>query len=161
VGGIVAGIASNVALTLIRMAILLIWYLILLLILGPWHPSFARTTPAELWVPLKLFAYPIMGERTLESGFDGPVVLLGVGGRLVFAVCSGALFGLIAHRLGRIETVAVGILFGIACWALSAHVITPPIIESFGRLIEFIPYGLILAVTYIWYQGTYALPPCG
>lgn len=160
VGGIVAGVVSNVVLTLLRMVIILVWFVILFLILEPWHPHLGRTTLRELWVPLKLFAYPLVGERSLDSGFDGPIVLLGIGIRLVFAICSGAVFGLIAHWLPRIETVSLGILFGIAFWAVSAHVITPPIIQSFGRLIEFIPYGLTLAVTYIWYQGTYSLP-CG
>ena len=151
-GGILAGIVSNVVLTALRMAFLIEWQLMLNLILGPWHPDFWRAVLPELWVPLKLFAYPLIGARSLDVGFDGGVVLLGVGIRLVYAVCSGALFGLLAHRLSRIETVALGILCGIVLWAASSHLITPPIVQSVGRLIEFIPYGLALAATYLRYQ---------
>ena len=152
VGGILAGIVSNVVLTLLRMTLLIEWQLVLDLILGPWRPAFWRAVLPELWVPLKLFAYPLIGARSLAVGFDGTVVLLGVGIRLVFAICSGALFGLLAHRLSRIETVVLGILCGIVFWAASSHVITPPIVQSVGRLVEFIPYGLALAATYLRYQ---------
>ena len=152
VGGILAGIVSNVVLTLVRMAFLIEWQLFMDLILGPLRPDFWRTALPELWVPLKLFAYPLIGERSLAVGFDGRVVLLGVVIRLVYAICSGALFGLLVHRLSRIETVILGILCGIAFWAASSHFITPPLVQSFGRLVEFIPYGLALAATYLWYQ---------
>jgi hypothetical protein len=152
VGGILAGIVSNVVLTLLRMTFLIEWQLMLNLILGPWHPDFWRAVLPELWVPLKLFAYPLIGARSLVVGFDGGIVLLGVGIRFVFAICSGALFGLLAHRLSRIETVALGLLYGIVFWAASSHLITPPVVQSVGRLIEFIPYGLALAATYLRYQ---------
>ena len=152
IGGILAGIISNVVLILLRMAFVIEWQMVLDLMLGPWHPDFWRAVLPELWVPLKLSAYPLIGARSLDLGFDGGVVLLGVAIRLVYAICSGALFGLLAHRLSRIETVALGILCGIVLWAASSHLITPPIVQSVGRLIEFIPYGLALAATYLRYQ---------
>ncbi len=152
IGGILAGIVSNVVLTLLRMTFLIEWQLMLSLILGPWHPDFWRAVVPQLWVPLKLFAYPLIGARSLDVGFDGGVVLLGLGIRLVYAICSGALFGLLAHRLSRIETVALGVLCGIVFWAASSHVLTPPVVQSVGRLVEFIPYGLALAATYLRYQ---------
>lgn len=150
-GGILAGIAANVVLTLIRMGFIVEWQLIVDRILGPWHPS-SRSALRELWVPLKVFAFPLVGARSLAAGFDGRVVALGIFIRLVFAICSGALFGLLAHRLSRSETVALGIVCGIAFWAASSHTLTPPVFQSFGRLIEFIPYGLALAATFLWYQ---------
>jgi hypothetical protein len=158
VGGIVAGIVSNLVLTVLRMVVLLGWYLAMLLIWGPWRPDIARDSLSELWVPLKLLAFPFVGERSLDGGFDGPVVFLGIVTRLVFAICSGALFGLIAHRLSRMETVVLGIVFGFVCWAVSSHVITPPLGQSYARLIEFIPYGLTLSVTFLWYEGRCSLP---
>jgi len=152
-GGILAGIVSNVVLTLSRLVIGLVWSLMVWLIFGPWRPDFERTTLEELWVAVKISAFPFVGERSLDAGLDTPIVLLGLGSRLVLSICSGVLFGLIAHGRSRATTVVLGMLFAISYWALSAHFITPPISDSLGRLIEFVPYGLALAYTFLWCQG--------
>ena len=107
---------------------------------------------------MKLAAFPFVGERSLEPGFDGRIVLLGIVSRFIFSIVSGALFGLVAHGRSRAATVALGGLFGIAFWAGSSYFITPPLVQSLGRLIEFLPYGLALAITFLWYQRRYSSP---
>src|SRR5258708_1646356 len=135
-GGILAGIVSNVVLTLFRVVIGLGWSLMVWLIFGPSRPDFVRSTFEELWVAVKISAFPFVGERSLEGGLDTPIVVLGLVARLAFSICSGVLFGLIAHWCSRGTTIALGILFGIVFWAGSSHFITPPILQSVGRLIE-------------------------
>ncbi len=152
-GGIVAGIVSNMVLTLCRLLIGLGWSLIVWLIFGPWRPGFERSTFEELWVALKISAFPFVGERALDAGLDAPIVLLGIVSRLVFSIGSGVLFGLIAHGRSHATTVALGMLFAILYWAGSSYLITPPILGSLARLVEFVPYGLALAYTLLWCQG--------
>jgi hypothetical protein len=54
------------------------------------------------------------------------------------------LFGLVAHGRPRKAIIALGLLSGLLWWALDSYVILP----SPGALIEFIPSGLALAITF-------------
>ncbi len=150
--GIVAGLVSNLVLTLLRVVLAVGFYLLVLAIVGPLSLSFPRLTLGGTWVALKIAAYPFVGHRSLDAGFDARIVLLGLLTRLVFSISSGALFGLVAHGHSRTVTICLGVLCAIVYWAGSSYFITPPIGESVGRLIEFIPYGLALAITYLWYH---------
>src|SRR6266704_3322746 len=124
-GGILAGIVGNAMLTLVRALVVLGSSTILWLTFGPWRHQFASGALEEFWVALKIAAFPFVGERSLEGGFDAPIVALGFVTRLVFSICSGALFGLIAHGRSRRATVALAMLFAIVFWAASSYYITP------------------------------------
>ncbi len=150
--GIVAGLLSNVALTLVRVIIGLVWYLIVLAVVGPLSLTFPRVTLGETWVAIKIAAYPLVGERSLDGGFDTRIVLLGLLSRLIFSIASGALFGVFAHGHSPGAVVVLGALCAIVYWAGSAYFITPPILASVGQLVEFIPYGLVLALTFLRYH---------
>lgn len=154
-GGILAGIISNVVLTFSRLLIGLTWSLIVWMLIGHWRPDFERIALGELWVALKIGAFPFVGERSLDGGFDEPIVALGLAARLAFSIISGALFGVLAHGHSRVVTYCLGMLFAISYWAASSHFVTPPVLESAGRFIEFVPYGLSLAITLLWYQGRF------
>jgi hypothetical protein len=151
-GGMFAGIVSNLVLTALRVLIVLVWSLTVWLILGPWRPELALNALSDSWVALKLTAFPFVGPRSFDSGFDAQVVALGLMTRLMFSIFSGALFGFCAHGHSRTVTFALGMLFAIAFWAGSSYYITPPLQESVGRLVEFIPWGLAMAATFLWYQ---------
>jgi hypothetical protein len=155
-GGIFAGIVSNAVLTVVRFLIVLGWSFIVWVTLGQWRPDFARNILEELWVALKIAAFPFVGQRSLEGGFDMRIVTLGLMARVVFSICSGVLFGLLAHGRSRTTTFALGMLFAILYWAESSHLVTPPISDSLGRFIEFVPYGLALAVAFLWYQRRFS-----
>jgi hypothetical protein len=152
VGGVVAGLASNLVIALIRAYIVLFWYLLISRLSGSRHSPAARTALRLLWVVLKICAYPFVGERSTDEGFDASIVLLGVAAALVFAISSGILFGLVAHGRSRPRTVAIGILFGILLWVVDSTLIDSPIRQAVPNLGLFIPYGLALAYTFLWYQ---------
>jgi hypothetical protein len=152
VSGIVAGILSNLVLTVTRVAVSIGWYLFVASFVGSWGGDTALRALGVAWVALKVSAYPFVGERSLVPGFDAGIVSLGIVARLVFAVASGALFGLVAHGRSRITTVVFGLLCGVAAWVVSSIFICPPISQSGGTIVLFVPYGLALAVTFRWYQ---------
>jgi uncharacterized membrane protein YagU involved in acid resistance len=155
-GGAVAGIVAAAVLTFIRVDVCIIWYVIVSAVVGSPHAEPARRALSEIWVALKIAAYPFVGERALAPGFDARVVLLGVVSHLSFSICVGVLFGLVAHGHSRSATVALGLLCGVAMWGVSSYVVFPPILKSGGTLIEFIPYGLALAGAFLWYQRRFS-----
>jgi hypothetical protein len=152
VGGLVAGLVSNLVIALLRAYVVLFWFLLVSRLSGSRHSPAARTALRLLWVVLKIFAYPFVGERSTNEGFDASIVLLGVGAELVFAISSGILFGLVAHGRSRKRTVAIGLLFGILLWVVDSTLMFSPLGEAVPNLGLFIPYGLALAYTFLWYQ---------
>jgi hypothetical protein len=148
VGGVVAGIVGGALLTLAGVAVSIGVYLTATFLFGSWHGAPARIARGEIWAALKLPAYPLVGTRALGPDFDAPAVLLGVATHLVFWSCCGAIFGLIAHGRPWHATVALGVLTGMVLWTADSYVMPP----SSGRLVELIPSGLALAVTFLWYE---------
>jgi hypothetical protein len=147
-GGIMAGIVGGVVLALVRVTIGVGLFVIISFLTRSWHSTLARIARSEIWAALKVAAYPLVGERVLDPGFDAGIVLLGVATSLISSSCLGVVFGLVAHgRSGRV-TVALGILCGIVVSVVNRALINP----SVGALIEFIPYGLAMALSFLWYE---------
>jgi hypothetical protein len=150
-GGIAAGIVGALVLTFIRVEILVVLFLPIWLVFGSNHAEIARS---EIWAAVKLPAYLFVGERALGPGLDTPIVWLGIVTHLVFSIAWGALFGLLAHGRSGKAIVALGILWGIVVWAVDSYLILP----SLGAVIVFIPYGLAIALTFLWWERR-SLPP--
>jgi hypothetical protein len=151
-GGVVAGIVGSAVLALTQATIGMVVYLLVSLAYGSVHAGPALRLRRAAWAVLKLGAYPFVGPRSLDPGFDGRIVLLGVGTCLAFSIGSGALFGLAAHGRHRSTTIALGLVWGIAMWAVNSYFVFPPIRLSVGAIVEFIPYSVALAVTFLWYE---------
>jgi len=144
----VAGVVAGVVLIVLRAVIGIGFLAMVSLVFGPWRAEAARVVRRGLWVILKSPAYPFVGDRALDPGFDARIVLLGVVTHLVFSIGLGVLFGLVAHGRPRKAIIALGLLSGLLWWALDSYVILP----SPGALIEFIPSGLALAITFLMYE---------
>jgi hypothetical protein len=158
----VAGIAGAAVLALCRVALGTTLYWMVSLIVGSRRAYPARVARSLIWAAVKVPACPFVGERALDPGFDASVVLLGIVSHLVLSICWGVLFGLIAHRLSRRATIALGVPWGILIWLVSYWVLLPlvgaaPLEEVPGLVgelvVEFVPYGLAMAIGFeLWQQ---------
>jgi uncharacterized membrane protein YagU involved in acid resistance len=156
-GGIVAGIAGAVVLALFRVALGTILYWAVTRMVGSTSVYPARFARSLIWAAVKVPAYPFVGQRALEPGFDASVVLLGSVNHLAVSICWGVLFGLIAHGSSRRAIIALGILYGILIWLVSCYVLLPligasPLAGGPGVVIEFVPYGLAIAIAFLLWQ---------
>ncbi len=159
-GGVVAGIGGAVALACVRLLLFVQLFWAVSRIVGSTRVYPARVARSGIWAALKLPAYPFVGERALEPGFDPNIVLLGVVNLLVVSIGWGVLFGLLALGLSRKATIAVGILWGMLFGWLAYYVVLPQI--GGGPLTEgprlpfiflvFVPYGLAMATTFLLWQ---------
>jgi hypothetical protein len=146
VGGVAGGIVGAAALALAWLAVGVGLFLIAVFLFGSAYA--ARFARGEISAALKIPAYPFVGHRVFDLGFDGRIVLLGVVTHLVCWICWGALFGLVAHERSWPATIALGVLSGIAMWGADSYVM----LASPAALVQFILAGLAMAITFLWYQ---------
>ena len=164
-GGIVAGIGGAVVLTLVRLVLGTTFFWVVSLVVGSTSAYPARYARESIWVAVKLPAYLFVGERALDPGFEASVVFLGAVNHLILSICWGVLFGLLAHGLSRRATIALGVLWGIVMWFVSYYVILPmigvgPLGGRPGVVIEFLPYGLAMAIAFLlWQRRVHGRPP--
>jgi hypothetical protein len=148
-GGAVAGLGGAVALAVFRLlvhaevALLIVW-------LSPPRSRAARAAIHYVWVALKFPAHPFVGQRTLEPGFDAPVVALGLLTHFTCAIAGGLLFGLAASGRSRPTTVALGLLWGlmgafVETMCLSRLLGGRPVDFAVPAGVAFLVYGLALA----------------
>jgi len=147
-GGILAGVAAGLVLVLLRLMlglglVGLVWYFS-----QSWSGALTRAARRELWVSLKLSAYPFVGERALEPGFDARVVWLAVVVVCGFSVFLGLLFALVARGRSATVTIGLGILFGIAIFVVDYVLINP----SPAMALLTVPSGLALALVFRWHE---------
>src|SRR3954462_3536654 len=100
-GGVVAGIGGAATLAFVRVVLGSVFYWVVSLFAGSTENYPARTARSLIWAAVKLPAYPLVGQRALEPGFDASAVVLGIVNYLALWICWGVLFGLAAHGLSR------------------------------------------------------------
>jgi hypothetical protein len=154
VGGVVAGLAAAITVIIARIAITLGVLIVFLYYTRSWHAYLTRAFRREFWVTLKVAAYPLVGERALEPGFDVRIVALGLASLLGISLVLGVLFALLARGRSRAVTYTLGILFGIATWIFDLLFINP----APGTAIEAIPAGLAMAYALLWYERRFPAP---
>jgi hypothetical protein len=120
------------------------------------HSMLVRFARSAIWIALKWPAYPFVGERSLATGFDAFVVVLGLVAHFACAITLGVLFGLVAFRRSPRVTVALGFLWGVLGgvgegYALSrfmggAFVLNPAV----G--LAFLTYGYVLARSLLHFE---------
>jgi hypothetical protein len=77
------------------------------------------------WVAAKTAGAPFLGERAIESGFDGPALLVGVLTHLAVSAGWGAAFGLVFMGLPTGMTVAAGLAWGVVVWIVMYYIVLP------------------------------------
>ena len=148
-GGAEAGVIAGVALLVVRLLVFSEFALLVVWITPSRHSMLARFARSAIWIALKWPAYPFVGERSLATGFDARVVVLGLAAHFACALVLGLLFGLAAFGRSPRVTLALGLLWGVLGgigegYALSrfmggAFVLNPAV----G--LAFLTYGYVLA----------------
>jgi hypothetical protein len=159
-GGIVAGVGGAVVLAFIRLIVVIQLFWAVSYIVGSTSAYPAMVARSGIWTALKLPAYPFVGQRALDPGFDPGVVLLGVVNHLVVSVCWGVLFGIVAQGLSRKATIVLGVLWGILVGWVSYYLLLPltgraPLPEGPRLaivLMVYVPYGLAMAIIFLRWQ---------
>jgi hypothetical protein len=112
------------------------------------------------WVPLKVAAYPLVGEKVMAPGPDLGPVLQGGLTHLGISLVWGALFGLAAYGMTRSATIGFGLIWGIVVWIAMFYFVLPlsgtavtmrgiPVLLSIGQHLVF---GLALGLGFLLYQ---------
>jgi hypothetical protein len=119
----------------------------------------------NLWVGLKLPAYPFLRDRVMTPGFDPEAVAQGLISHLAMSLVWGALFGLAAYGMSRSATVWFGVIWGIVVWIVTFYVVLPlatasvifrglPTLLAVGQHILF---GLVVGLHFLRHQKTISL----
>jgi hypothetical protein len=149
-GGIVAGIVGGIALAV---------YLLLM----------AAFSGADAWPALKGASAPFMGERAFDPGFDLGAVILGVVLHFLVSIGWGVLFAVFAYGLGRGQTLAAGLGFGIVVWLVMFYLILPLFgmaevtasVPIASAIFEHLLFGFFVAVAFLPYQPLVPAAPSG
>jgi hypothetical protein len=119
----------------------------------------------NLWVGLKLAAYPFLRDRVMAPGFDFQAVLQGVISHLAVSMAWGVLFGLIAYGMSRSATVWFGLIWGIVVWIGISYFVLPLATASLITrgmptvlvISQHLFFGLALGVSFLPHQRTVSL----
>jgi hypothetical protein len=168
-GGIVAGLGGALALIFVRLIVGLELFWVISRVVGSTRAYSARVARSGIWTALKIPAYPFVGERAVEPGFDASIVLLGVASHLGVSIIWGVLFGIVARGLPWKTTIALGVLWGVLIGWVTYYVILP--LTAGGALREvprlatvlllYVPYGLAMATSFLLWQRFRQVRPPG
>ena len=154
-GGVRAGVVAGAVLALLRLLVLSEVALLIAYVSHSRHSLAARWGRSLIWAGLKFPAYPLVGERSLDPGFNA-VVALGVGVHLLCSIAWGVLFGLAAVGCSPSFTVALGLLWGTAAWFVESQLLSHLMPHGFGiqpgLLPIFLIYGVALARSFSHYE---------
>lgn len=112
-GGLEAGFIGGVALLLVRLLAFTEFALLVAWVTPSPHSMLRRLARSAIWIAVKWPAYPFVGERSLDTGFDAVVVGAGLATHFLCAMSWGVLFGLSAARRSKHMTLALGLLWGV------------------------------------------------
>jgi hypothetical protein len=115
---------------------------------------------SDLWVALKVAAYPLIGEKVMAPGLDLGPVLQGALVHLGISVAWGVLFGVAAYGMTRAATVGFGLIWGVFVWIAMFYFVLPlagatvtvrgvPLLLSIGQHLVF---GLALGLGFLFHQ---------
>jgi hypothetical protein len=132
------------------------------IVLAAWMMIDGAIRGRDFWVGMKGAAYPFLGERVMQPGFDAAAVVLGEICHFAVSIGWGMLFGLIAYGLSRRATVAFGALWGLVVWLGMDFVVLP--LLGLGALARGTPlavavlthvvFGLVVGLAFLPYQHT-------
>lgn len=152
--GLAAGAAAAAALLVIRVAIGVDVLLVVLYITGAWNARATQIARREVWVSLKVAAYPLVGNRVFRAGFDPPIVSLAVLNVFGFSLCLGVLFAFLSDGKSRLTTILLGLVFGTATSVFDLAFVNP----APATALEALPSGFAMALALLWYQRRFPPP---
>jgi hypothetical protein len=115
---------------------------------------------SDLWVALKVAAYPLVGEKVMAPGLDLGTVLQGLLTHLGISLAWGVLFGVAAFGMTRAATVGFGLIWGVFVWIAMFYFVLPfagatvtmrgvPLLLTIGQHLVF---GLALGLGFLAHQ---------
>lgn len=122
-----------------------------------------RVGGSPVWLALKIGAYPFLGDRTLDPGFDLGVIALSITTDVAFSLCWGVMLGVLTVERAATAALPVGLLLGMAAWFVNGYVIAPlvgggQLAMGPALLIEYVPYGLAMAIAFVRYERRHGVP---
>jgi hypothetical protein len=126
---------------------------------------FMRLGRSPVWLAFKLGAYPLLGDRVLDPRFDLGVILLSTAMQVASSIVWGVLLAILATRRAA-TALPLGLLVGIATWFVNGYVLGPllgggQLAAGPVLLVEYIPYGVAMALTFHHYEEKHLAPPAG
>lgn len=114
----------------------------------------------DFWTPLKVAAYPFMGDRTLHLGFDAAAVGAGLLAHLVVSAIWGVLFAAFTFGLPRWATVGFGAAWGLIVLFVMTYLVLP--LSGAMRVedgmavrpavVEHLVFGLVVGLAFLPFQ---------
>lgn len=140
-GGIVAGLIGGVVLAVFMMIV-------------------GAARGQDLWIGMKMAAYPFLGDRVMTPGFDVGPVLLGVISHFAVSIVWGVFFAVLVFGRSRTATVWLGTLWGFVVWIGMFYVVLPIVgAGAVARgapvglaIVEHVLFGLAVGVGFLPYQ---------
>jgi hypothetical protein len=144
VGGIVAGLVAGLVSSVL-------------------HAATALTTRTDVWAGVKGAAFPFVGERAMEPGFEPGLVVAGLVSHFFVSAVWGVLFAIAFKGLSRAGTVAAGFFWGVVVWVVMYYVVLPLVgadeITSntpiWMALISHLAFGGAMGVAFLPFQTPY------
>jgi hypothetical protein len=168
-GGVEAGLVGAATLLLIRITVASLFALaaaslsavvkgvMYLLSSTPSDDWMMRLARSPVWLALKVGAYPFLGDRALDPGFDLRVILFSTAVQVATSVAWGVVLGLAAAGRAASAAVPLGLLVGIAAWFVNGYFL--PALFAGGQLagspallIEYIPFGLVMGISFFHHE---------
>jgi hypothetical protein len=151
-GGVVAGLLAGLVLLVVRM--------VCGLVLSVFVAMMGGERGGPFWGALKLAAYPLLGQRAMQAGFDAPAVFIGLQVHFALSAAWGVLFALFVRGLSRKATMLAGALWGLEVWALMSRGLLPlvgarALVQGQPQalpVLEHLAFGVALALVFLPYQ---------
>lgn len=140
-GGVVAGIAGGIVISLVMV-------------------TTALATAQDVWPVLKGAGAPVLGDRATAPGFDAIAVVLGVAIHFAVSIAWGVVFAALFFGLSRGTTLVAGAVWGVVVWLVMAFVVLPLIgLGELGRggpiavaVLEHVLFGFAVGLGFAPYQ---------
>jgi hypothetical protein len=140
-GGLIAGVVAGIVSSIFATAISLV-------------------RGQDIWVGAKTAAYPFVGDRVLQPGFDLVLSLVGVLIHFAVSIGWGISFAIFCYGLSSGATVIAGVAWGLVVWIAMFDVVLPLAgaakvahMTPVGRaIVEHVIFGLSVAIGFLPFQ---------
>lgn len=108
------------------------------------------------WAPPRMIAAIMMGRDVLPppASFDAGIVMVAMAIHFTLSIIYGLILGWGVHRLGSINILLIGAVFGLAIYFVDFHLIAPAAFPWFTEaqnwvsVVGHVVYGLVLGASY-------------
>ena len=125
-----------------------------------WMGIITAAQGGDLWAPLKMAAFPFLGDRALLPGFDPVALFASTIVHFLVSVGWGVLFGIATYGLSRPVTLLASVPFGIVVWLVMFYIVLPLVgarellamVSPALAAAEHLVFGLFTAIGFLPFQ---------